>query len=123
MASGVFASLSPLVGGLLVATPLVIGFGQILFKMAGDRFAATGKPFMWIAVEPLFVAACALYGVATFMWVYVLKSVPLSFAYSFMALSYVLVPVLAWWLLGESVGLRYAVGTSLIIVGLLVAQS
>ena len=117
------ATLPPAVIGLLVGTPLLIAVGQIVFKMAGTRFAASGQPFAFIALEPLFIAACALYGIATFMWVYVLKTVPLSFAYSFMALSYVAVPVLAGLWLGEAVGLRYAIGSTLIIAGLFVVQS
>jgi len=117
------ATLPPVLIALLVGTPMLIAVGQIVFKMAGTRFAASGQPFVFIAIEPLFIAACALYAVATFMWVYVLKSVPLSFAYSFMALSYVAVPVLAGLWLGEDVGLRYAMGSTLIIAGLLIVQS
>jgi undecaprenyl phosphate-alpha-L-ara4N flippase subunit ArnE len=50
----------------------------------------------------------------------VLKSVPLTVAYPFMALTFCVVPLLAWLLLGETLSLRYGVGTGLIVIGLLV---
>ena len=122
-AKSIVAGLPPAVLMLLVGTPLLIAVGQIIFKLAGERLAASGQPFAHIAIDPFFIGACALYGVATFMWVYVLKTVPLSYAYSFMALSYIAVPLLAALWLGEALTLKYALGTGLIMAGLLIAQS
>ena len=116
-----FASLSPAVAALLILTPVIIAGGQILFKQAGVR--GNGDPFVQTLFDPVFIVAVALYGLATLMWVYVLKAVPLSFAYTFMALSYVLVPLLAVMFLGETLNWRYGLGALLIIAGLLIVQS
>ncbi len=116
-------SLSPLTIGLLIFTPGIIAGGQILFKMASTKIETTGAPFHMIILNPIFIGACTLYAAATFLWAYALKTAPLSYAYSFMALSYVLVPVLAYFWLGETVGWRYAIGMTCIILGLLIINS
>lgn len=116
--------LSPLVIALLVATPIMISGGQVLFKKTSERLLArTDSSFLSIAFDPIFVAALALYGVATLIWIYVLKTAPLSYAYSFMALTFVIVPLLSLAFLGEGLSWRYGVGSLFIIAGLIIAQS
>ena len=48
---------------------------------------------------------------------------PLTIAYSFMALTFCLVPLLAAVFLGEAVTLRYALGAALIISGMIIINS
>ena len=110
--------------GLLVLTPVLIAAGQVLFKLTSQRLAQDDTaPFYSIAVNPLFLLALTIYGGATLLWIYVLKSVPLSYAYSFMALTFVIVPLFAALWLNESVSLKYAMGAGLIIIGLVIVQS
>lgn len=105
--------------GLMVLTPTLVALGQVLFKMSGTRLAAyPGQGFQSLLYNPVFIAAMALYTGATFLWVYVLKSVPLSYAYSFMAVTYVLVPVFASLWLGETLNVKYFAGLGLILAGL-----
>ena len=113
----------PVVAGL-VLTPLLISVGQILFKLTSAR--AGGADFAGLTavlLDPYLLAAIAIYGFGTLVWIYVLKSAPLTVAYPFMALSFCAVPLLAWLLLGETLSLRYGVGTGLIVAGLLVVAS
>ena len=56
------------------------------------------------------------YTSSVFFWLYALSRVDLSYAYPFLASSYVLVVTAAWWVLGESVPLERWVGL-LVIVG------
>ena len=112
------ATLSLATLGVLVAIPFAIALGQLLFKLSSNRLGDAG--LVALATEPLFLLALALYGGATVVWLYVLKSVPLSYAYSFMALTYVAVPVMSWLWLGETMSLRYMVGMAVIIVGLVI---
>ena len=110
--------------GLLVLTPMTIAFGQVLFKQAGTQLANRPEaPFYSVFFSPVFLVAVTLYGIATLAWVYVLKMVPLSMAYSFMALTFVLVPLMAAFFLKEPLTVKYAIGACLIIAGLLVVQS
>ena len=117
-------ALSLPVYGLLVLTPMTIAFGQVLFKQTGIQLAGRpDAPFHSILFSPVFLVAVALYGIATLAWVYVLKIVPLSMAYSFMALTFVLVPLMAAFFLKEPLTVKYAIGACLIIAGLFVVQS
>jgi len=101
----------------------MIALGQILFKLTSEKLDASEKGFHTVFLQPLFILALVIYGAATLLWIYVLKSAPLSYAYSFMALSFVLVPILAAMWLGETVTLKYAIGAALIIAGLVVIQT
>ena len=107
----------------LFATPFMIAVGQVLFKLTSAKLSASGSGFHTIFFEPLFILALVIYGGATLLWIHVLKTVPLAYAYSFMALTFVLVPLLAALWMGETVTLKYAIGAALIIVGLIVIQT
>ena len=58
---------------------------------------------------------------ATLLWVRILTTVPLSRAYPFVALAFVLVPAAGYLFFNESITLRYATGTALIVIGVAVA--
>ena len=109
---------------LLIATPLLIAVGQVMFKLTGAKLAAyPAPPVQSVLLSPLFIGSLTLYGGATLLWIYVLKTVPLSYAYSFMALTFVIVPVLAYLWLGEPLSAKYVVGMGLVIAGLLTLWS
>ena len=76
-----------------------------------------------IMLDPVFIFSCAVYAAATLLWTYVLQTVPLAYAYAFMALTFVMVPILAIFWLGETITLRYIIGGLLILVGLVIAQT
>lgn len=114
---------TPVVAGLLL-TPVLISAGQVLFKLTSRRAgSADVSGLLGVLFDPYLIAALAIYGFGTLVWVYVLKFVPLVTAYPFMALTFCLVPLLAFGLLGESLSLRYGVGVGLIIAGLLVINA
>lgn len=108
----------------LLGTPLLIAAGQVLFKLTS---ASAGnldlRGVTQLLLNPLLIAALALYGFGTIVWIFVLKSVPLTIAYSFMGLTFVFVPLLAQVFLGETVTLRYAIGAALIVAGMVAINS
>ncbi len=108
----------------LLGTPLLIAAGQVLFKMTS---AVTGgfdlRGMTQLIFNPLLIAALVVYGAGTIIWIYVLKQVPLTIAYSFMGLSFCFVPLLAQWFLGEALTLRYGLGAILIVAGMVVINS
>ncbi len=108
----------------LVLTPLLVSAGQILFKRASEHAGAPDlSGLVPLLLNPYLITALVIYGVGTIVWVYVLKTVPLITAYPFMALTFCAVPALAWLFLGETLTLRYALGTGLIIAGVLIVNS
>lgn len=108
--------------GSCVGFALLLAAGQILFKSAalslptiwtlGDLTSTMRIPALWLAI--------LVYGAATVLWIYLLKTVPLSRAYPFAALGFVLVPAAGVLLFNEKVGLSYVGGAALIVSGLLI---
>lgn len=105
----------------LVLFGVLLAVGQILFKLAGrdanlvrswmDLGGLFTTPWMWMAL--------AVYGCATVLWVLLLQRVPLSRAYPFAALGFVLVPAAASWLFAERLSFTYLVGAALVVVGII----
>ena len=112
---------SPAVWAGLLGTPLMIAAGQVLFKLTSGTTGEFGvRALAALLLNPLLLAALAIYGTGTIIWIFVLKAVPLTIGYSFMALTFCFVPLLASVFLGEALTLRYALGAFLIIGGMLV---
>jgi multidrug transporter EmrE-like cation transporter len=109
------------VSALLVLTPLMVAAGQVMFKMTGTRLGSA--PVQSVLLSPVFISALAIYGGATLLWVYVLKSVPLSYAYSFMALTFIAVPLLGHVWFAEPLDAKYFIGMGLVLAGLLTLWS
>jgi drug/metabolite transporter (DMT)-like permease len=108
----------------VVLTPLIISGGQILFRITGMRLHEKGGPGMLrMFLDPYFIAAMVIYVIGTMVWVNVLRHMPLGRAYPFMALTFVLVPLASWLILGEVLTLRYWIGAALIIAGMLIINA
>ncbi|MCD7111567.1 transporter [Rhizobium sp. DKSPLA3] len=108
----------------LTGTPLMIAMGQVLFKLSSRTTGEFGLGgIVALLLNPLMIAALAVYGIGTLVWIFVLKSVPLTIAYSFMALTFCFVPLLASVFLGETLTLRTAIGAALLIGGMIVINS
>ena len=106
--------------GLLLATALSLGAGQVLFKLAATSLQRGGglSGIAASAVNRYMGLALVVYAVATALWVYVLRDLPLTVAYPFVALAFAVVPILGWLLLGETLSVRYFVGLILIVAGI-----
>jgi drug/metabolite transporter (DMT)-like permease len=107
----------------LLCFPVAIAAGQILFKQAASQITpdARGSWLIEVARLPTMWVAVALYAGATLLWVRVLTTVPLSRAYPFVALAFVLVPAAGYLFFHEPITLRYSLGTALIVIGVAVA--
>lgn len=114
---------SPAIIAGLILTPGLIAAGQVLFKLASRDLGAVGLgSLLSLATNVHLLVALFIYGAGTIIWIYLLRSVPLSYAYMFMALTFVLVPLLSYLLLGESINFKHIAGTALIIGGLVLAN-
>jgi len=107
---------------LLTVYAAALAGGQLLFKLAATRGAGAGALGERIAASLLngyFVAAIILYAALTVLWVWILTFTPLSRAYPFVALAFVLTPALGALLFSEPVSVRLVIGLVLILCGLL----
>lgn len=98
-----------------------ISIGQLLFKKAALALPPEPLVLDWL-LNGWLIASLALYGLTTLGWVWILRYVPLNLAYPFMGLAFLVVPILAWLLLGESLQWRTLVGGMLIIAGVAIAS-
>lgn len=105
---------------MLIVYAFGMAGGQLMFKAAStSQGSSNGSSFIWsLMTNAWFLAAAALYAGLTVVWVWILTVVPLSRAYPFVVLSFVLTPVGAAVIFGESLTVNYAIGMTLILVGL-----
>jgi multidrug transporter EmrE-like cation transporter len=95
--------------------------GQMLFKSAALRMPRE-VPFLQSLLNLLqnwqFLAAVAIYFLLTIVWVWILRVVPLSRAYPFVALAFALAPLLGSFWFGEPLPVRLLAGLAIILCGL-----
>ncbi|MCB1508748.1 MAG: EamA family transporter [Hyphomicrobiaceae bacterium] len=110
---------------LVISVVAAITTGQVLFKTAAGALGEGG--LLSVLNNPraamVLFAALAIYGLATLAWIVVLKSVPLSRAYLFMALSFAIVPVCAHFFFGEPLSWQVLAGSGMVVSGIMLAAS
>ena len=95
--------------------------GQILFKMVALRLPADVPLFdrlLSLAQNGLFIAALVFYLALALVWIWILTFTPLSRAYPFVALAFVITPLIGGLVFGEPLSLRLAGGIAAIAFGL-----
>lgn len=102
--------------------------GQLLLKIGIDRIGVNGvgsmkalfSLFSGIIRSPMVLTGLFLYFISAVIWLVILSTVDLSFAYPFIGLSYVIVLVLSKFILKEEVNpIRWA-GAFIITVGVVI---
>jgi drug/metabolite transporter (DMT)-like permease len=94
---------------VLTACVLAISSGQLLFKVSAS--AISHASLRDIARLPSLPGTLMIHGMATAGWIWQLQRIELSRAYPFMALRFVLVPLLSAVVLKETVDTGYWAGT------------
>lgn len=87
-------------------------------RIGSDQVSQIGSTIVKAAKEPLLWFGLFLFGISALFWLVVLSRVPLSVAYPFAGLSYIVIVVLDQFILNEHVpGLRW-VGAAIVAVGI-----
>jgi drug/metabolite transporter (DMT)-like permease len=103
---------------IIVAVCTVLGaIAQILFKVGVRNLVLT--PMGLLTNVPL-IAGCAFYGLFTVAMVLALREGELSMLYPIIALTYVWVTLLTYWLLKETPNLYKNLGILTIVIGVAV---
>jgi len=102
---------------MILAVVGMLAAGQVLFKYSASSLDFT-RPATFLSL-PL-IAALVMYGVATFCWLLVLSRVPLNVAFPFYGLVFLLVPLLSWGILKESLSVSTLMGNLVIAVGVVI---
>jgi drug/metabolite transporter (DMT)-like permease len=113
---------------LSITQVLLLGFyafgmaaGQMLFKLASLRMDADGpllERLGGLIPNWAFLAALAIYLALSVLWVWILSFTPISRAYLFVALSFVVVPLFGALLFSEPISMRLGIGIAVILCGL-----
>jgi len=114
----------PLPIALAILTAFSMAGGQLLFKIGapalqGNDISSWAISFM---KNPFLLTACFLYAVTILIWMYVLRTLPLSLAYPLTALSYVIVPVFSYLFLHERISWQTGLGCLVILVGVAITH-
>ena len=110
----------------LFLNAIALAAGQLLFKSTAVRLKGLPLAALLrnIAFLPSFYAACLIYAAATVLWVWILTKVPLSTAYPFVGLSFIVVALTSWLFFGEIPTVRGCIGMLMVAVGVaLIAAS
>jgi multidrug transporter EmrE-like cation transporter len=107
---------------LCTSFAVFMAVGQVLFKTVAVKSNAltSAQSLFGMLLIPQFWLALLLYGLATLLWIRILQEVPLSRAYPFAALGFVLVPAASVLFFGETISKTYILGAVFIISGILV---
>jgi drug/metabolite transporter (DMT)-like permease len=112
---------------LILASVSLSALAQLALKLgvdgSGDARADAGGLAAMLA-SPLVLGGLALYGVGAVVWLFVLGRAPLSLAYPFVGMGFILTASLGVLVLGETLNASRIAGTLLIALGcVLVARS
>lgn len=112
---------------LIVFAVFVIALGQITFKYAALHLQFD-RSLSYIALLQanffpigLVLFAMVMYAISTLAWVQALRTVPLSIAFSFNSLAFIIVPIASVLLFGEQLPRFFFIGAPLIVAGIIIA--
>jgi len=86
--------------------------GQMLLKSG-----ASGETLLQQFLSPQSIIGLGLYFAAALCYMYALRKIPVSVAFPSVALSYVLVALLGFWLYGEPLSMPKVAGIALVCAG------
>lgn len=116
---------------ILISVSLGVA-GQLCLKAGMDQVGTLSlgglssifSTVVRVITTPLVFLGLACYGVSAAFWLVVLTRLDLSLAYPMLALTYVLIPLAAHFILGEDVPALRWVGIAIVVVGIaVVAQT
>lgn len=105
---------------------LGISIGQIFLKLSAmhvsdeNLFGIRLGKYLYINIY--LIIGLTVLGSATLLWIWILRAVPLSIAYPFMALAFVLVPAFSYFIFDEVISWTQVLGFLLIAAGVVVAS-
>lgn len=82
-------------------------------QYAAGKLAEEGSSLFYILMYGSFF-------LRAFIWIEILRDMKLISAYSISSLSYLIIPILSWWFMGESYRNTYFIGGVLILVGIFI---
>jgi multidrug transporter EmrE-like cation transporter len=110
--------------GLIALAAVAVAAAELLFKLGADATADIPSVVGIFGVSIL-QSGWTWLGIGAYVasfvaWLQVLRHMPLHLAFGLMSIVHVLVPLGAWWFLGEIIDLRRWLGIGLVVLGVIV---
>lgn len=111
---------------LLVFYAVGMSLGQIMFKLAAQSVTSSHSQqtvygrILDLFFSPYFISAIIFYLGLSVLWVWILTFTPLSKAYPFVTIAFVVTPLMSHFLFGELLGPSFYFGLLFILAGLLI---
>lgn len=106
----------------LLAIVFAASVGQLLLKLSVSGGEASHETwphrYLNLLLNPYFILGMSLYAGTSIAWMWVLRTYPLSRAYPILALTFAVVPMLAWAFLGERISPTTVLGIVMILIGI-----
>jgi len=112
----------PVVAIIMLLFSVALGAaGQILLKYGVTLLGEGASPIVILKgiFTPYVFGGFLCYGLSSLVYLNVLSKLDLSYAYPFVALSFVAVTLLSWYLLDETLPMLRIIGLALIMAGVL----
>jgi drug/metabolite transporter (DMT)-like permease len=105
---------------------IALSCGQIMLKLfaaqvQGVQGRIVDHPDAMLRLAAFLAALVGVYGVVFLLWIFVLRSLDLNRAFLYAALTFVFVPILSHFLLGEVVRPQTIIGAMIIVSGIAVS--
>lgn len=103
---------------LFVFLSVILGStGQVLMKLGTIKIQLN---LLSIVSNFYLLGGLFLYGVSAIFWIFAISKLDLSYAYPMVAFGYVIVSLLAFFILGESISPLRVIGLCTIVLGVLI---
>jgi drug/metabolite transporter (DMT)-like permease len=103
---------------LILVNIILLVTGQTLWKIGIEPIQLHGVKSILLAMfSPWIVAGIVLYVIATVIWIYLLKQMPLSMLYPIQSLAYIAAVFVAIFIFHEHVSITRWVGVGVILAG------
>jgi uncharacterized membrane protein len=109
---------------IIIIGVIFAALGQVSWKLgmnqAGPLTTFNFATLSTVLLNPYVLLGFVMYGLSTVFWLIALSKKDLSFVYPFISLTYILVLILSSLVLKEGIGANKLIGTSIIIIGLII---
>lgn len=106
---------------VLLSCVFGLAVGNLLLKKTASTIITIPQDIFGLVFNPWFYFAVFVYGGSTFLWVMILRKIPLGLAYPMFALGFIIVPVLDYFIFKEPLRITTLVGGAVIILGVIIA--
>jgi len=102
---------------------VMVATGQLLFALGAKSTLLTDGKGIITYINKYLVVGLIVYAIATVIWIYLLRNIPISIAYPFMSLSFIIVPIASYYVFGDPLNVKILIGGAFIMLGVYLVAS